>query len=93
MNTYEALNLPYGNAICYSGFRDGQNPAGIHPSYNEIKEDLMLLVNNWKYIRLYDCDLHSKRVLQVIRDEGLDLRVMLGAFIVAEVNNYNCPWK
>ena len=20
------LNLPHGNAICYSGYRDGQNP-------------------------------------------------------------------
>jgi len=92
MDTYKALNIPFGNAICYSGFRDGQNPAGIHPSYDEIKEDLMLLKNNWKYLRLYDCDLHSQRVLQVIRDEGLDLKVMLGAFIVAEVNNHICPW-
>jgi len=92
MDTFKALNIAFGNAICYSGFRDGQSPAGIHPSYEEIKEDLIMLSNNWSYIRLYDCDLHSSRVLEVIRNENLDIKVMLGAYIVAEINNHNCPW-
>ena len=31
------LNLPTGNAICYSGYRDGQNPnERIYPSADEI---------------------------------------------------------
>jgi len=91
-NTFEALGIPQGNAICYSGFRDGQDPGGIHPSYEEIKEDLLILQKNWKYLRLYDCDLHSNRVLQVIQKEKLDFKVMLGAYIVAEMNNFGCPW-
>lgn len=92
MNTFEKLGLEPGNAICYSGFRDGQHPGGLHPSYAEIKEDLLILAKKWKYLRLYDCDLHSQRVLEVIRQENMPFKVLLGAYIVAEMNNFNCPW-
>lgn len=92
VNNFEALKLIPGNAICYSGFREGQNPGGIYPTYEEIKEDLLLLEKHWKYIRLYDCDQHGETVLKVIEQEKLPLRVMLGAYIVAEMNNFGCPW-
>ena len=89
-------NLPifeYGSAICYSGYRKSQNPKyGVYPSYSEIEEDLKLLVGYWDYIRLYDCGEHAKRVLEVIDRNDLDLRVMLGADIKAELNNPECPW-
>ncbi len=81
-----------GKAICYSGFRAGQSPGGTFPSYEEVKEDLFLLRSQWKYLRLYDCDRHAELVLEVIEKEGLDFKVMLGAYIVAEANNYGCPW-
>ncbi|MFT5876424.1 MAG: exo-beta-1,3-glucanase (GH17 family) [Salibacteraceae bacterium] len=85
--------LPYQNAICYSGFRDGQSPeTGVFPSYNQIKEDLLILQPHWESLRLYDCDKHSQTVLDVIRKEDLPFNVMLGAYIVAEVNNKECPW-
>ena len=87
------MTLPYERAICYSGFRDGQSPdAGIFPSFEEIREDLLILEKNWKYVRLYDCDLQAEMALQIIEQEGLDLQVQLGAYIGAEVNNFNCPW-
>ena len=89
MNT---LPFPYDRAICYSGFRDGQAPGIRYPSYNEIKEDLLLLESQWKYLRLYDCDPHSETVLKVIHEQKLNFQVMLGAYIVAEMNNYACPW-
>jgi exo-beta-1,3-glucanase (GH17 family) len=92
MSYTELLNIPTGNAICYSGFREGQQPGGIYPTYDEIKEDLLILQNNWKYLRLYDCDTHTDTVLEVIKKEKLDLKVMLGAYIVAEANNFGCPW-
>ena len=92
MNSFKALNLEKGRAICYSGFRDGQSPAGIFPSYDEIKEDLLLLKNDWKYLRLYDCDAHAETVLEVIENENLPFKIMLGAYIVAEMNNFGCPW-
>lgn len=92
MNYTSALHTAPGRAICYSGFRVGQNPGGIFPSYEEIKEDLLILNNNWKYLRLYDCDRHAEIVLDVIEKEKLDFKIMLGAYIVAEANNYGCPW-
>jgi len=92
MNYSKELNISCGKAICYSGFREGQSPSGIFPSYEEIKEDLLMLQNEWKYLRLYDCDKHSEIVLEVIQKENLDFKIMLGAYIVAEVNNYGCPW-
>lgn len=92
MDYSKILNIERGNAICYSGFREGQMPGGKVPSYEEIKEDLLILHKNWKYLRLYDCDAHAEVVLDVIQKENLDFKVMLGAYIVAEVNNYGCPW-
>ena len=80
-------------AICYSGFREGQSPdAGTYPSYDEVKEDLAILHGHWNYLRLYDCDKHSETVLEVIREESLDFKVMMGAYIAAEESNPNCPW-
>jgi exo-beta-1,3-glucanase (GH17 family) len=93
MDSFKTLNLPPGRAICYSGFRDGQYPGGPCPSYQEIKEDLQILQHHWKYLRLYDCDPHSELVLEVIEQEGMDFRIMLGAYIEAEMNNFNCPWN
>ena len=87
------VNFNYSEAICYSGFRDGQSPeTGTFPTYEEIKEDLLILQGQWKYLRLYDCDPHSVTVLEVIKNEGFDFQVMLGAYIVAEVSNENCAW-
>lgn len=85
--------LPAGNAICYSGYRDGQNPGDkTYPSLAQIREDLALLQPHWPLLRLYDCSPHAERVLQVITEDGLPFRVMLGAYLGAEVNNPGCPW-
>jgi exo-beta-1,3-glucanase (GH17 family) len=86
------LGRRFGKAICYSGYREGQNPRlEIYPSYDEIKEDLLLL-NDWSFLRLYDCSQHARTVLRVISQEKLDFSVMLGVDIAAEVSNPNCPW-
>lgn len=87
------LNLEFGNAICYSGYRDGQSPIdGIFPSYDQVCEDLRILSAHWKLLRLYDCSTHAQIVLQVIENEGLDFKVMLGADMRAEESNPGCPW-
>lgn len=82
----------YGSAICYSGYRDGQAPGASLPTYEEVREDLLLLQGQWQYLRLYDCDEHSRMVLDVIRQERLNFKVMLGAYVNAELNNTACPW-
>ena len=85
--------LPAGNAICYSGYRDGQNPGDkTYPSLGEIREDLAILRRHWTLLRLYDCSPHAERVLQVIEQDGLPFQVMLGAYLGAEMNNFGCPW-
>lgn len=83
----------YGNAICYSGYRDGHSPVtGIFPSAEQIRQDLEILADNWQYLRLYDPGPHAQTVLETIRKEGFDFKVMLGIDLGAEVNNPGCPW-
>jgi exo-beta-1,3-glucanase (GH17 family) len=41
---------------------------------------------------MYDCSPHAETVLEIIRNEGMDFRVMLGANMQAEISNPNCPW-
>ncbi len=87
------LKLPSGNAICYSGYRRGQSPdTRVYPTIAQIREDLMILRKNWQLLRLYDCSTHAERVLEVIRADRLDFKVMLGAYLAAEVSNPGCPW-
>jgi exo-beta-1,3-glucanase (GH17 family) len=93
MKVFQQLKIEPGRAICYSGFRQGQHPGGVYPAYEEVKEDLLLLQRHWKYLRLFDCDQHAETVLDVIGKEKLDFRLMLGAYIGAEMNNFNCPWN
>jgi exo-beta-1,3-glucanase (GH17 family) len=93
MKVLQKLKINPGRAICYSGFRQGQNPGGVYPGYEEIKEDLSLLHGHWKYLRLFDCDQHAETVIDVVSREKFDFKLMLGAYIDAEMNNFNCPWN
>jgi exo-beta-1,3-glucanase (GH17 family) len=91
--TVRPLNVAHGNAICYSGYREGQSPgSGIFPGYNEISEDLLILAKNWTLLRLYDCSPHAETVLEVIEKEELKFKVMLGLDMAAEMSNPHCPW-
>jgi exo-beta-1,3-glucanase (GH17 family) len=85
-------------AICYSGFRHGQHPdrgeGAANPSDKEILEDLQLLMRqgHFSLIRLYDAQTNSEAVLRLIASNKLNLKVLLGAWLDAEVSNPNCPW-
>ena len=79
--------LPCTRAICYSGYRDGQDPSGeILPTYGQVKQDLMILEGQWQSLRLYASDNHSDTIMNVIKSENLSFDVMLGAYITAEQN-------
>ena len=74
-----------GWAIAYSGYREGQNPQKkIYPSQNEVLEDLKIIEKNWKIIRTYGADKHAQDILEVIRRENIDLKVMLGIWLDGE---------
>jgi exo-beta-1,3-glucanase (GH17 family) len=87
------MQFEFGPAICYSGFRAGQSPAAKHPTELQVMEDLLLISKYWKYIRLYDVGRHAQTVLEVIRREKIDLKVMIGTCLSAEQNNEACPWQ
>lgn len=86
-------------AVAYSGFREGQHPdrgdGAVNPSYEEILEDLRILArdNNFPLIRLYDSGENSQMVLRVIEENEINLKVMLGIWLSAEISNHEgCPW-
>ena len=93
MNFTHVFKRKLGNAVCYSGYREGQSPVfNIFPTYEQIKEDLLIVTRYWDRIRLYDCSPHAETTLEVILKEKINLKVMLGTELAAEINNPNCPW-
>ena len=85
-------------AVAYSGFRAGQHPdrgdGAVHPSREEILEDLAILVDHgFRLIRVYDAGDNSQAVLELIREHELPIQVMLGLWLRAELSNHEgCPW-
>lgn len=85
-------------AVCYSGYRAGQHPdrggGASNPSAEEILEDLQILLRDtpFRLIRLYDSGDNSETVLELIEEHSLPIRVLLGAWLSAEVSNPACPW-
>lgn len=87
--------LSFARAVCYSGYRKNQSPVNhVYPSKTQIKEDLEILVNaGFSYIRMYDAIPYAEDVCQVIRENKLPLKLMLGPGLINEVNNVNCAWN
>lgn len=86
-------------AICYSGFRSGQHPdrgdGAVNPSYGEVLEDLKILSEecNFQLIRVYDSGENSEMVLRVIKENNIDIKVLLGIWLRAELSNHEtCEW-
>lgn len=86
-------------AVCYSGFRAGQHPdrgdGAVNPSYNEILEDLQILSQNSNFplLRMYDSGENTEMTLQIIKENNIDIKVMLGIWLKAELSNHEtCEW-
>ncbi len=85
--------IPYGKAICYSGYRENQSPhKNIYPTEQEVFQDLSLLAKHFDYIRMYDPYQHAQTVLSVIDEYHLPLKLILGVEPKGEVSNPDCPW-
>jgi exo-beta-1,3-glucanase (GH17 family) len=73
-----------GNAVSYGPHRDGQRPGGPDPSAAEISQDLQLMLPHWNLLRVYSSRGPTETLLELIRRDGLDMKVMLGVWIAAE---------
>lgn len=97
--TQADLIMGISKAVCYSGFRSGQHPdrgnGAVIPSYEEVLEDLTMLSDgcNFELIRLYDSGENSQMTLQVIKENNIPIKVMLGIWLKAEISNHeSCAW-
>lgn len=72
-----------GAGVCYGEYRDGQSPGGAAPTTEQLREDLHLIAERWSLIRMYGTR-NVERVCRIIRDDGLPLRIMVGAWLGAE---------
>ena len=85
-------------ALAYSGFRRGQHPdrgqGTVHPTAEQIEEDLrLLLAHGVRLIRLYDVGDVSREVLAIIDRQQLPMKVVLGAWLRAEISAHEtCAW-
>lgn len=86
-------------AVCYSGFRSGQHPdrgnGAVNPTDAEVLEDLQIISKDslFNLIRLYDCGENSQAVLKIIKENGLNIKVMLGIWLKAELSAHEtCEW-
>jgi exo-beta-1,3-glucanase (GH17 family) len=86
--TFAGKPLEY---ICYSPYRDGQQPGGAEPTEAQIREDFQILAPLVKGIRTYTCSGIHAQIPKLAKEAGLE--VHMGAWIgkddasnVAEVN-------
>jgi exo-beta-1,3-glucanase (GH17 family) len=70
-------------AVAYSGYRAGESPeTDTYPTEAEITQDLNLLVRGgFTFLRLFDCSPHAATVLEVIKENALDIKVASGIWI------------
>lgn len=73
-----------GNAVSYGCYREGQAPGVKGPSKAEILEDLNIIKEHWNLIRVYNADDDTDRILQVIRENQLPVKMMLGVWLANE---------
>ena len=73
-----------GNGISYGAHRDGQTPGGSGPTREQVREDLHILAQHWNLLRMYAAGPESEMALQIIREEHLPLKMVLGAWIAME---------
>ena len=59
MNYIKVLGIQMGLQYAIQDIVE-DNMSHVYPTYDEVKEDLLIIEKQWQYIRLYSCDKHSK---------------------------------
>ena len=75
-----------GQAVSYGCYRQGQAPGVKGPNKAEILQDLQIIQRHWNLIRVYNADDDTQRILEVIHENKLPLKVMLGIWLENESN-------
>ena len=87
-------SFEHGNAICYSGYRarpESRSIVSTRPTRNQGRPaDTREKLEVPEALRLQPA--RVERCCGVIRNEGLDFKVMLGVDMAAEMSNPHCPW-
>lgn len=73
-----------GDAVAYGPHRDGQRPGESSPTVAQIREDLAILAQRWRLVRIYGASGTGDTVLAAIRASRLPIRVVLGLWLTAE---------
>lgn len=76
-----------GNAVSYGCYRSGQEPGKRGPSEEEILQDLTIVQKYWNLIRVYNADDDTERILKVISEHKLPVRMMLGIWLANETDH------
>lgn len=75
-----------GQAVSYGCYREGQAPGVKGPSKAEILQDLRIIAQHWNLIRVYNADDDTQRILEVIREHKLPIRMLLGIWLENETD-------
>lgn len=73
-----------GTGIAYGPHRDGQSPGGADPTRAELREDLRIMAKHWSMLRVYGASGPASTLLDVIREDRIDMKVMLGIWIAVD---------
>jgi hypothetical protein len=74
-----------GDAICYGPYRDGQAPgSGPQPTKEQVAEDVRIMAQYWRFVRMYGIGDATEYFLQTARDEKLPVKLFMGIWIAPE---------
>ena len=73
-----------GTGVSYGPHREGQHPTGEQPTREQLREDLHIMSQHWNMLRVYGARGAAETLLQIIREEKLNMRIMVGAWIDSE---------
>lgn len=75
--------------ISYGPYRVGQRPGGPDPTDEQLLEDLQIISERWRMLRVYGSRGPTERILRIIDENELPVVVMVGAWIGPEDEDAN----